>query len=242
MIVAEWIIAKDNPPKQGQKNVLCSGVDGGVYKPTSICINEEGEIYATVSGKKMWVYAYLVYPDAPKHKRTRKIHKEAERGNRAQRCGLDWPLNMLADVDRKYFRGCIFFNEMPENFNDNWEKCTGKLTEREKEFVEAYYREFKTYREIAGNYNLSRERCRQIIDKAIRKIRNTAIKECLLGKRNQYPEKEDAEALTKNSGILGQDIAFCDPELSVRAFNALKRYGVNTKRDLILITEEEIKT
>lgn len=231
----EWIVAKEHPPKQGQKNLICSGVDGGVYKPTSVQVNDEGEVFMIVSGQKRFVHAYLIYPDAPKPKRA--THKTARRTTKKDH--LKWPLNMFADIDREYFRGCIFFNETPEKFDENWDEVSQTITEREKLFVEEHYKNNRRYQEIATRYNLSRERVRQILNKAIRKLRHKSRITVLIGKKQKTVENAD-EYVQEKVGILDEDIAFCEPDLSVRAFNALKRNGINTKRELALLTKDQV--
>ena len=148
---------------------------------------------------------------------------------------------MFSDIDAESFRGCIFFNETPENFDNHWNEVSKQLTEREKSFLEMYYKDFWTLREIAKICDLSTERTRQIISKSIRKLRNPTRISCLLGKAGRNKNQEQYDDTGLKSEILEQDIAWCEPQLSTRAFNALKRNGINKKRELLLLSTEEVK-
>lgn len=146
-----------------------------------------------------------------------------------------WPLNLLKEL----------FIEIPlYNPNALVETIRTSLTERESDVIFKYYRDGMTYDEIAKKYDRTRERIRQIHNKALRKLKckiryekyflydyeyvarlkfeleeTRAVAMDLREKFNDIPEsvRNVAEESTKEIGWL--------KDLDVRSYNALCRYA-----------------
>lgn len=146
-----------------------------------------------------------------------------------------WPLNLLK----------VLFTEIPlYSPNALVETILTSLTERESDVIFKYYRDGMTYDEIAKKYDRTRERIRQIHNKALRKLRHksryekyilydydyvlqlkTELEETkaaaidLHEKLNYIPEsvKNAVEESTKEIDWL--------KDLDVRSYNALCRYA-----------------
>lgn len=166
-----------------------------------------------------------------------------------------YPFNLFADlVDEKDLE-CIY---SLSTIND----ALGKyLTDRERRVLEMKYRDQLTLEEIGERFNVTRERVRQVLAKAERKIRHPQV---LLAIRvvplKDYVDlvKERDELLTKIAILtdhmeaekgkeaadiereinLGKDIAELD--LTVRAYNCLRRHGVKTIEDLAEMTIDDL--
>lgn len=146
-----------------------------------------------------------------------------------------WPLNLLK----------VLFIEIPlYSPNALVETIQTSLTERESDVIFKYYRDGMTYDEIAKKYDRTRERIRQIHNKALRKLRHKSRYEKYLlydydyvsqlkseleeikavaidlhEKFNDIPEsvRNVVEESTKEIDYLS--------DLSVRSYNGLKRYA-----------------
>lgn len=146
-----------------------------------------------------------------------------------------WPLNLLK----------VLFIEIPlYNPNALVETIRTSLTERECDVIFKYYHDGMTYDEIAKKYDRTRERIRQIHNKALRKLKHKSRYEKYLlydyeyvarlkseleetkaaamhlhEKLNYIPEsvRNEVEESTKEIGWL--------KDLDVRSYNALCRYA-----------------
>lgn len=141
------------------------------------------------------------------------------------------------------------------------------LTEQEETMVLLRFKHYATFEEIGGYYGLTRERARQIIKKALRKLRHPSRSILFHNGIDAYIDsKADERAEEKARGLLfdeyvrGYNAGFEDAEkggtnyvssyhshhlnmedldLSVRSFNCLKRAGINTLEDIINITNPD---
>ena len=88
---------------------------------------------------------------------------------------LDYPINLV------YAMGASI-QDIPKNVEENLNEIflgTQLLTSKEVDILKFYYRENRTFKEIAGAYNLSVERVRQISHQALRKL--TKVSNQILG-------------------------------------------------------------
>ena len=91
-----------------------------------------------------------------------------------------YPYNLLDCINAAYGLGTypIDWEVRPET-RKGLEWALNTLLEREKAITLAYFENGKTLEEIASQYNLTRERIRQIILKSIRKLRHPAMKKAI---------------------------------------------------------------
>ena len=138
-----------------------------------------------------------------------------------------------------------------ESFSRN---ITDLLTMREQIFVGLYYRDFKTLEEIGIEYNLTRERVRQILGKARKKVKakyldfkkylefSLAQERLKLASEVWERWKEEhieippvvEEEIKEN---YYNNLTIEDLDLSVRSYNCLKRAGIYALLDLTQKTE-----
>ena len=160
---------------------------------------------------------------------------------------MAWPVNMLNDIYDTYSK--IPPNDILERCN----KALNVLNERERSYIIQYYKDGKTYQAIGLQENISRERVRQIIAKAIRTLRRTPAKQYLEYSEAEIIElqeldKRKYESLKEkmNTPILKIDdeTSFDDLRLSIRAQHALLRGGYSSIADvekLLLEDGQELK-
>ena len=78
-----------------------------------------------------------------------------------------------------------------DNLDKNLNEAYNTLEPREKSFVIKRYKELYSYEELAVEYNITRERCRQIIQKALRKLRHPSRLRMILGTKDIHEEIEE---------------------------------------------------
>ena len=117
--------------------------------------------------------------------------------------------------------------------------------------------EKKTLCEVAKELNVTRERIRQIEAKALRKLGYPRNRSCVMAisvKQHQDEIREKdlqvekelrqySEEEMKKNGVLPkviEEIPIEELELSVRAYNCLKRAGINTIGQLQELSEEKL--
>ena len=162
-----------------------------------------------------------------------------------------YPNNLIADINN--------ISASKEEFTTDVERgievAILTLTNREAEIIKQRYKENKTLKAIADYYGVTEERVRQILNKALRKLRHpNVIKYIELGLEgyidSQYTkgyndgyakglnDAKNGDKATRNSDIFFQN-KLESVELSVRAYNCLKQAGVNTIGDLLKFDDIE---
>ena len=151
------------------------------------------------------------------------------------------------------------------------------LSDREQKVLEERFQDFKTLEEVGRDFNVTRERIRQMEAKALRKLRHPSRRNFILhgyiggaelkelkAREEQLDERE--KEIEKREKALQDILVRYKPkfdalkinidmplemiqkniersagietmDLSVRSYNCLKRLGVNTIMDLILLVE-----
>ena len=99
-----------------------------------------------------------------------------------------WPYNLLDDIFNEPFDRIL----LPDQEAALMKVLETKLTEREQKAVELYYFEGLTLEETGKHFHFQRERARQIIAKAIRKLRHPGIKRMILFDEEGKIEYENA--------------------------------------------------
>lgn len=168
-----------------------------------------------------------------------------------------FPYNLMEAIMMKDDNACIEFCE------SGLETAISRLTEREQELINLRYREEMTLEEVSKNTGLGRERVRQIVAKACRKLRHPSNlqliqmgslgvkkKSELMAYEERLKEKErvlklkEADLKKLSEELALRDSDKTEPEddfendvrympieylnLSVRAYNCLKRAGIDT--------------
>lgn len=146
-----------------------------------------------------------------------------------------WPLNLLKEL----------FAEIPlYNPNALVETIQTSLTERESDVIFKYYRDGMTYDEIGKEYDRTRERIRQIHNKALRKLMHKSRYEKYIlydydhvnSLQNRIDELSNyVSALeiivgnvpesVKNDIVKANETIDMLPDLYVRSYNQLERYA-----------------
>lgn len=127
-----------------------------------------------------------------------------------------------------------------------YQTMTEVLSERDRRLMEMYYRDRMSLDEIAGTLYVTRERVRQIILKAGRKLVHPSVmckmRVVSLKEYDDLKRKYDLLYAQVN-GTLPKDITnrfIEDLDLSVRSYNALKRNGIQTVGELFGLSDEEL--
>lgn len=168
----------------------------------------------------------------------------------------NYPINLLDEI-----AGGKWEDELPNDIIGSLEYVICQLTEQERLVIHARFRNEKTLGEIAKNENLSRERIRQIKEKAIKKLahplRRDYLKYGVKGMENRAVQQAVSQQLyTAIESIL--DIAeklgnplpdsLSQPKstkidelnLSVRCYNCLYRAGKCTLEDVCALSLDEL--
>lgn len=159
----------------------------------------------------------------------------------------DWPDNLFDEIlhpEEHYI--------YPQSL-DGLDAAIDRLEEREKNFVVGRYRDGKTLDTLASEYGLTRERIRQIVAKAIRKLSSSRNIKTIFGeygtergllklKKDIMFQKEMLDAYRQKliSGaykdlplVYGTGMRIEDMGFSVRTYNCLTRAGVYYLDDLL---------
>lgn len=119
------------------------------------------------------------------------------------------------------------------------------MTERERQVISYRYFDKMTLDEVAAVYNLTRERIRQIENKALRKIGGRRGKWAIYHKEDVYDNVK--QALEEIKAVIDggevtlstQSADICMLDLSVRAYNCLHRSGITTIQELIAFDQRQ---
>lgn len=169
---------------------------------------------------------------------------------------LEYPYNLIKDLE---LEPCECF----EHFNERLEFLLTKsvITDREEKIIRLYYIDGKTFEEIGKEFNVTRERIRQIENKAIKKLKMFKKyfyggKWCLMEElaKEEYQkyletQKSHWKYESAKQYIFQYENGFVLPikeqkienlELSVRSYNCLRRAGIRTIGDLLNFTYDDL--
>ena len=132
-------------------------------------------------------------------------------------------------------------------FEENIDLLFKPLNDREKTFIELFYKEKFTFQKIADNFGITRERARQIINKSIHKLKFYNNNYSLIVNR-QYKERlikeyeSTHEYTTEIAEEFGQvvNVPIEDLGLSVRAYHCLKKSFIRDVLELSCKTYDDI--
>lgn len=160
--------------------------------------------------------------------------KRRDNAPKPTRRELAWKEKLCADV-------VVFPFVVPFDFEESVDIALGNLPDRERDVLLLRYKEGMTLGGIGEAHGVTRERARQIICKAIRRLRHpTQKKYFVIGKSHiEEMERLDREQQAKDEAELQEmkkNYAASTPiwylDLSVRAFNLLYRNGIRTLGEL----------
>lgn len=159
---------------------------------------------------------------------------------------LPWPENLLRRVfyDESYDE---WKKSIPPDFEESLKYVLEEtLTERESYVLYSFYRDRIPMRIIGQRYDIQAERCRQIKDRALRRIRHPSRIKYL---RKGITEVERCELVPqKEIPYIQRPIE--DLDFSVKAYICLMRANVRivgdltsfTRRELMKVTNAGVKT
>ena len=162
-----------------------------------------------------------------------------------------YPNNLIADIDNIP----VSKEKYAYDVERGVEVAISTLTHREAKIIKLRYEENKALKAIAEQYEISVERVRQILAKALRKMRHPSrtkyIKLGLNGYIDSQYKKGYKDGYTKglndaknHKDEMGNRDTFLEKsiesvELSIRAYNCLKQAGVDTINDLLNFNDIE---
>ena len=88
-------------------------------------------------------------------------------------------------------------NTIP-NLEENLNKAYDTLLPREKSFIIKRYKELMSYKELSDKYKCSGELCRQVIQKALRKLRHPSRLRIILGTKDIIHEIDELKRLANH--------------------------------------------
>ena len=139
---------------------------------------------------------------------------------------VKYPYNLLEEIF-----GDISDMEIPADILESLDYALSTLAENEEKILRMRCQEGKTYREIGEIFHLSTSRIQQITARSKRKLRHPS--------RTKYLKFGIAE-IEKRKTKIDPATAIEDLNLSYRAFNCLKRAGINTVKDIICMGSTEL--
>lgn len=154
----------------------------------------------------------------------------------------EYPINLLKTIAAEQTRFEFNADELTDDKLDGLNYIISSLTEREKQILQLRYQERKTLREIGEIIGVTLERIRSQEHRAIYRLSSPprlgyikygkATYERMIAEQKAEKEKEYNER--------GFNIPLEELDLSVRAFNNLKKIGCDTVADVVDLTDEKI--
>ena len=175
----------------------------------------------------------------------------------------EYPQNLLDAI------ACEWEEQLPDDFSQTLAYVLAGLTEREQAIIEMRFKRGLTYEQAGREFNITRERIRQIETKALRKLRHPSrlylikrgVRRWVADAREEGRLETISEELRQAiDGVLKiadalkidlnaaakiemenlAGIAIEDLCLSVRSYNVLRRAGYNTLEDVSKLSFDEL--
>ena len=179
------------------------------------------------------------------------------------RINFEFPDDLIKELGL-YEDNRLDIDYIEKHFEENFEYLLSRsfLTPREKVVLEGYYVKGYTLEAIGLQFGVTRERIKQILNKAIRRMKHPSRLDILKYGKELIEEQDDVEELTRQlkrkkqfleqmnveldeniKNIMGE-VSLSKPikelDLSIRSLNCLRRADINTLDDLLNKTEEDM--
>lgn len=154
----------------------------------------------------------------------------------------EYPLNLMKAMEaaKNHFE---FIADTPtEDQLEGLEYALTQLTERERQILFLRYQERKTLREIGEIIGVTQERIRSQESRAIFRLAKPPLLGYIKYGKVAFEQRIAARKAEKEKEYneRGFNIPLEELDLSVRAFNNLKKIGCDTVADAVDLTEEKI--
>lgn len=217
-----------------------------LQRETTGCLREprkEGEMCSFC--KKKTVYAKGLCNNCYARFRKRGTPEYAPKKEKAEKPVIPWRVKLCDDAIGE-------IEDKPSDFDSSVDYVLTTLTEKEQRVIAYRYKEKLALEESGKREGVTRERIRQIQQKALRKMRNPSRSNILrFGIKETERKKEEerkafeAQAISEKGRLKrlyeqGVEIGIEDLDLSVRAYNCLARANVYTFSDLLKMSSNEI--
>lgn len=126
---------------------------------------------------------------------------------------------------------------LPDDYKEAIEIVLSQIDERQKQIILLRYKKHMTLEQCGFTMGISRERSRQLVAKALRRLRHPSRAKILgygtSGYKAKMQEREANlnEFKNGNFDLIGE-LLVDDLDLPIRAYNCLKRAGSNTIKDV----------
>lgn len=163
-----------------------------------------------------------------RYKRNGFLEKKTGRSRNKKRNEVDWKVR---------FYQAVFGSEnvdIPQDAEDAIMHILEKLNSRYKDILLFRFKYNLKFADIGEKYGLTRERIRQIVNRALRECRNPAnAKIFLIGYAQAEKEKRINEEEFKERIRSGENFSLEEYKLDNRQLNCLMRYGFKCRNDVI---------
>lgn len=159
----------------------------------------------------------------------------------------DYPQNILCAVFGQEEYENIIQNAELCLVNQRFEKMLNTLNDREKKVIFLRWECNYTMTQTGEYFGVSKERIRQIECNIFRKLRHPTRAEFIKTGRDMEAEKQKRlqeimkQKEEKYRNLEFDKIKIEELDFSVRPFNALRRAGYNTLKDLLLVTDDDFR-
>lgn len=169
----EELIYKYTQPKKGNVRYLVKSKKENVQIQNSFATLEEARAF------KQYFIISIAKIKLQKKQSMKEFNEDVEGY-------LEYPETLLLQLDITPELYENYYNEIVRNFETNFEKAieNSNLTEKEVYCLKSYYKDLKVFESIGKSLNLTRGRVRQIINKAIYKLKRS--KELLIQGKDKF--------------------------------------------------------
>ena len=165
-----------------------------------------------------------------------------EKISKSQILREEYPLNLLKAMEAAKTLFEFVVDTPTEDQIKGLEYALSKLTERERQILHLRYQEHKTLKAIGEIIGVTSERIRSQESRAIFRLASPPLLGYTKYGKDAYEQliavkKAEKEKEYKERGF---NIPLEELDLSVRAFNNLKKIGCDTVADIVELTEDKI--
>ena len=154
----------------------------------------------------------------------------------------EYPLNLLKAMEAEKTHFQFSVEEITDDKLEGLDYALSELTERERQILFLRYQERKTLKEIGEIIGVTAERIRSQELRAIYRLRKPPLLGYIKYGKIAFEQRIAARKAEKEKEYneRGFNIPLEELDLSVRAFNNLKKIGCDTVADVVDLTEEKI--